>query len=172
MPAVIAQRPGTRLRIAGFGPQEAALRHQAERLALAGHVEFFGAVPQAELPALYRRATVFVAPFVEAGSGDQEGLVLVEAAGCGYPVLAGDVPAVRDVLGDAPTGIVAPRQPAQLADAIVDLLAHPQRAHAQAVALRESLIGRFDWQNVANGYAEVLAAGGNAASGAGHDDTR
>ena len=160
MPAVVARRPGTRLRIAGFGPEEAALRKQVEALGLAEHVEFLGAVPQAELPALYRRAAVFVAPFVEAGSGDQEGLglVLVEAAGCGCPVLAGDVPAVRDVLGDASSGMVDPRQPARLADAIVDLLAYPQRAHAQATALRESLIGRFDWQNVANGYADVLAA--------------
>ena len=159
MPAVVARRPGTRLRIAGFGPEEVALRHQAERLALAGHVEFLGAVPQAELPALYRRAAVFVAPFVEAGSGDQEGLglVLVEAAGCGCPVLAGDVPAVRDVLGDASSGMVDPRQSAQLADAIVDLLAYPQRAHAQADVLRENLTSRFDWQNVANGYAEILA---------------
>ena len=161
MPAVIARRPGTRLRIAGFGPEEAALRHQVERLELAGNVELLGAVPQAELPALYRRATVFVAPFVQAGSGDQEGLglVLVEAAGCGCPVLAGDVPAVRDVLGDASSLAVDPRQQTKLADAIVDLLAHPQRAYAQVEALRANLIGRFDWHNVADGYAEVLAAG-------------
>ena len=161
MPVVIARCPDVRLRIAGFGPEEAALRHQTEALGLADHVEFLGPVPQAELPDLYRRATVFVAPFVEARSGDQEGLglVLVEAAGCGCPVLAGDVPAVRDVLGDASSRVVDPRRPTQLADAIVDLLVYPQRAHAQADALRENLIGRFDWQSVAAGYADVLAAG-------------
>ena len=160
LPAVIAHRPGTRLRIAGFGPEEAALRHQVETLGLAGHVEFLGAVTQADLPGLYRRAALFVAPFVQAGSGDQEGLglVLVEAAGCGCPILAGDVPAVRDVLGRASNSVVDPREPAQLANVIVDVLENPQRARASAETLQESLIDRFDWQNIANGYAQILAA--------------
>ena len=162
LPAVIAHRPGTRLRIAGFGPEEAALRHQVETLGLAGHVEFLGAVTQADLPGLYRRAALFVAPFVQAGSGDQEGLglVLVEAAGCGCPILAGDVPAVRDVLGRASNSVVDPREPAQLANVIVDVLENPQRARASAETLQESLIDRFDWQNIANGYAQILAACG------------
>ena len=160
LPAVIARRPGTRLLIAGFGPEEAALRHQVETLGLAGHVEFLGAVTQADLPGLYRRAALFVAPFVQAGSGDQEGLglVLVEAAGCRCPILAGDVPAVRDVLGPASNSVVDPREPTQLANVIVDVLENPQRAQAVAEALQESLIDRFDWQNIANGYAQTLAA--------------
>lgn len=160
LPAVIARRPGTRLRIAGFGPEEAALRRQVETLGLAGHVEFFGAVTQADLPRLYRRAALFVAPFVQAGSGDQEGLglVLVEAAGCRCPILAGGVPAVRDVLGPVSNSVVDPREPTQLANVIVDILENPQRAQAEAETLQESLIDRFDWQNIANGYAQILAA--------------
>ncbi|HRP71894.1 MAG TPA: glycosyltransferase [Luteimonas sp.] len=160
MPAVIARRPGVRLRIAGFGPEEAALKHRIESLGLADQVDFLGAVPQIDLPGLYRRAALFVAPFVEAGSGDQEGLglVLVEAAGCGCPVLAGDVRAVRDVLGHASKSLVDPREQAQLANAIVSVLENPQRARADAKALREGLIDKFDWQNVADDYAQILAA--------------
>lgn len=159
LPAVIARRPGTRLLIAGFGPEEAALKRQVEALGLASHVEFLGAVTQADLPGLYRRATLFVAPFVQAGSGDQEGLglVLVEAAGCRCPILAGDVPAVRDVLGRASNRVVDPREPTRLANIIVDVLENPQRAQAVAETLQEGLIDRFDWQNIANGYAQILA---------------
>lgn len=41
----------------------------------------------------------FVAPFIKAKSGDEEGLglVLVEALACGCPVLVGDVASMRDI---------------------------------------------------------------------------
>ena len=52
MPAIVRARPNVRLDIAGFGPEEAALRAQAERLGVANHVRFLGAMPQDKLPAL------------------------------------------------------------------------------------------------------------------------
>lgn len=158
LPAIVARRPRTRLRIAGYGPEEAALRRQVDELGLAARVDFLGAVKQSELPALYRRAALFVAPFVEAGSGDQEGLglVLAEAIGCGCAVLAGDVPAVRDVLPDSSSIIVQPRRQDALSKAIVDLLADPGAAARQAEVLRESLLRSFDWTPVSEGYAELL----------------
>lgn len=161
MPMLIARRPGTRLRIAGFGPEASLLKEHVKVLGISEHVEFLGAVSQAELPYLYRRAALFVAPFVQAGSGDQEGLglVLVEAAGCGCPVLAGDVPAVRDVLGAVGNNIVDPRKQEVLLKAILHVLQDPARARAQAMALRDSVINRFNWLNVADGYAQVLEAG-------------
>jgi glycosyltransferase involved in cell wall biosynthesis len=156
LPAIVAARPGCRLRVAGFGPEQDALRAQCHALGVADRVEFLGAVAQADLPALYRRATLFVAPFVEAASGDQEGLglVMVEAAGCGCPVLASDLPAVRDVIDDR----VPPGDAAALATRVIALLAEPPAARAaRAAALRERLAARLDWQRVADGYAELLA---------------
>lgn len=156
MPRILSQRPGVRLRVAGFGPEEAGLRAQAARLGLDASVQFLGPVPQAELPALYRRATLFVAPFVEAASGDQEGLglVMIEAAGCGCPVIASDLPAVRDVLQER----VAPGDAVALAEGILGFLALDVDARQQrADALRQRLLERFDWQNVAHGYARALA---------------
>lgn len=161
MPMVIARRPSTRLRIAGFGPEAGALKRHVQELGITGHVEFLGAVAQAELPRLYRRAALFVAPFVQAGSGDQEGLglVLVEAVGCECPVLAGDVPAVRDVFGASNDNVVDPREQERLLEAVLDVLENPARARAQAKALRERLIDRFNWDSVAEGYARILEVG-------------
>ena len=100
LPKIIEAHPDAYLTIAGFGPEESALRRQAESLGIREHVHFLGAVPQERLPALYRRAAVFVAPFVATASGDQEGLglVTVEAVGCGCPVIVSDLPAVCDVV--------------------------------------------------------------------------
>ena len=84
LPRVLQAFPDTRLTIAGGGPLESDLRQLAESLGICRCVDFRGMVPQTELPALYRRAKLFVAPFQVASSGDQEGfgLVLVEAMGC------------------------------------------------------------------------------------------
>lgn len=160
MPMVIAHRPGTRLRIAGFGPEAGALKDHVQALGIAGHVEFLGAVSQANLPDLYRRAAVFVAPFVEADSGDQEGLglVLVEALGCGCPVVVGDVPAVRDVFDRAPHRVINPRDIRALSATILDTLAHRRVALDEAERLRQILLKKFDWENVADAYARVLGS--------------
>src|SRR5690606_20027400 len=101
LPTVLKHHPDSFISVAGFGPELDALRTQAATLGLTDSVRFLGAVPQSELPALYQRAALLVSPFVRAESGDEEGLglVLVEAIGCGCPVLAGSVSAMADVFG-------------------------------------------------------------------------
>lgn len=153
MVPILERRPSAFLTVAGFGPEESSLRQQTRRLGIHERVNFIGPVAQRELPALYRRAAVFVAPFVEAASGDQEGLglVMVEAIACGCPVVASDLPAVRDVLDSG----VPPADPARLAKAILDVLALPP-SPPQARALRARAAVRFDWSAVAAGYAAIL----------------
>lgn len=160
MPAVLAARPDARLVIAGFGPGEGALKDQASALGIGRRVKFLGAVSQTGLPDLYRRAAVFVAPFVEADSGDQEGLglVLVEALGCGCPVVVGDVPAVRDVFESAPRRIINPRDTRALAATILDTLAHQRASLDEAERLRQVLLKKFDWESVANAYVRILGS--------------
>ncbi|CAN7461323.1 glycosyltransferase [Pseudoxanthomonas sp. LjRoot143] len=161
LPEVAAQRPNVRLRIAGFGPEEAALRQQVVALGLDKRVVFLGAVPQTELPMLYRRASLFVAPFVEAASGDQEGLglVLVEAIGCGCPVIAGDVGAVEDVLGKESFQVVRAEDVEQLSSRIIASLSDPATAVLRAARLRERVIDRFEWTRVAKRYGDLLDEG-------------
>jgi len=160
LPLALHARPSMFLTVAGFGPEEAALRAQVDRLGLQDKVHFLGAVGQAELPGLYRRAAMFVAPFVRAESGDQEGLglVLVEAIGCGCPILAGDVPAVAQVLGNGfDEMVVDPRDTRGLAHRIVRALSDPVSAHQRAAQLRAATCDRFDWSAVRDRYASVLA---------------
>lgn len=158
MPLVLAQVPEACLAIAGFGPDEGALRQKVRDLNLEKKVRFLGAIPQVQLPALYRRAALFVAPFVQASSGDQEGLglVLVEAAGCGCPLLVGNVPAVRDVVGDHDEAIVNPLKTEQLAAKIVGVLVDPDTARCQADRVLQVLRSRFDWIQVADRHGNVL----------------
>jgi glycosyltransferase involved in cell wall biosynthesis len=159
LPAILAARPGARLTVAGFGPEREALERLARERGVEARVHFLGAVAQERLPALYRRATLFVAPFVTAAGGDQEGLGLVaaEAMACGCPVLAGDVPGIRDLVG-AETGVIVPAADhAALAAAIVALLADPASRARLAERGRAHVLANYAWEAVAARYGRLLA---------------
>lgn len=160
LPRILLASPDTRLTIAGGGPLETELRELAASLQISDHVNFKGMVSQSDLPAFYRRATLFIAPFQVADSGDQEGfgLVLVEAMGCGCPVICGEVPAVRDIVLDENTAVlVNPRNPVDLANAIIGLLADPIRRERYAENARRHCEEAFDWGTIAARYGELLS---------------
>ena len=147
------------LTIVGFGPEEARLKEQAGQLGLESVIRFAGAVKQEELPSLYRRAALFAAPFVQASSGDQEGLpvALMEAVACGCPVVAGHVPGIDDLLGEMTTQIcVDARDVAALAARIVEALNQPATEQIRARRVRETALEHIDWERIANEYATVL----------------
>ncbi len=161
MPAILAAFPMAGLTVAGFGPEESVLRQQVRKLGLEASVSFIGAVPQADLPTLYRRASVFVAPFVQASSGDQEGLglVVVEALGCGCPIVASDLPATRDVMLDTTAYVrVLPGDSDALARAVTDIFIRSEIYRRGVEACREPLMQRFDWHAVSRDYARMLKA--------------
>lgn len=158
MPMILVRRPGVVLRVVGFGPALTGLRQQVARLGLESRVVFEGPKVQHELPAYYRRATAFVAPFVRAANGDQEGLglVAVEAMGCLCPVIASDVPGVRQIAdGRDVATLVRPGSPEALADAVVACLEHPPSPE-RLRRIRGEMVARFDWKHVALGYRDEL----------------
>lgn len=159
LPLVLRERPCVTLTIAGFGPDEPLLRIRVHELGLQHAVHFLGAVPQERLPALYQRAALFVAPFVQAASGDQEGLpvALMEAVACGCPAIAGDVAGLQDIFGpQASTCIVNPRDGAAMASAILARLEDPHQASESAQELRATLLGRLGWEHIAEQYLRIL----------------
>jgi glycosyltransferase involved in cell wall biosynthesis len=157
MSAILLAHPSAYLTVVGFGPEEAERRTQILRLGLQAKVHFVGALSQTELPALYRRAAVFVAPFVRASSGDQEGLglVAVEAAGCGCPIVVSDLPAIQGVFGDGLARLAAPGSAAAIADAVIAALTVGPSCDSMSNA-RTSLSARFDWAVVAGSYTRIL----------------
>lgn len=159
LPHILQQRPNVRLTIAGFGPELSLCKLQVEKRNLSAHVDFIGAVPQADLPSLYRRAAVFVAPFIQAASGDQEGLglVVLEALGCGCPAVISDLPATREFGEIRGLCRTPPANVEMLAQTILDQLQNP------ATPDRSALM-RFDWQNRADCYSDILLKSANKCS--------
>ncbi len=153
------QRPALCLDIAGYGQEERELRQLCAELGIEGSVRFLGPVQQDSLPDLYRRAGVTVVPSVVAAGGDQEGfgLVIVEAIGCGCPVIASDLPAIRHIANTAGEITLVPsRDSAALARAIESVLDnHAERIRVTA-SFRENVVSKFGWNGIAGAYAELL----------------
>ncbi|WP_411885145.1 glycosyltransferase [Polaromonas sp. YR568] len=159
MPEIIRRQPGTCLRVVGSGPMGDALEQQVHRLGIAHAVTFTAALPNSDLPGLYRRATVFVGPSIITDQGDQEGLglVLVEALACECPVVASDLPAIRDVVIHGETGLmVAQKNPAAVAGAVIRLLAEAGLRTQMARNGRQHVMRHFDWDGVAARYGRLF----------------
>lgn len=163
LPKILSTHPDAFITVVGFGPEESKLRQQVAELCLQDRVRFVGAVKQTELPDYYRKAAVFVAPFVQAKGGDQEGLglVLVEALGCGCQVVVSSLSAVKDVTECSSAVIeVPPANSDELAVAVSAAL------HKCAIdggkqsipGVEKSLFDRFDWTAVSSRYAQKLHA--------------
>jgi len=156
MPKVLAKHPAMRLTVAGAGPLELELRKLARRLDISDKVDFLGMVAQSQLPALYRRAMLAIFPFVITKSGVQEGfgLVVVEAMGCGCPVIAGDLPAIHDSITHEESGLlVPPGNPEVLADTILRALNDPDLCFGLAREGQKKAMEQFDWEIIAEKYA-------------------
>lgn len=159
MPEILRRYPSAYLTIVGFGPEERSLQALASALDLGDKARFLGAVQQSELPTLYQRAALFVAPFVEAVSGDQEGLglVVMEALGCECPVVVGDVPAMAEIFGTHLCEVVVdPKDTAVLASRVVRALSDPSATRDLTAKIRTAVGERFSWDTVAAGYTELL----------------
>jgi phosphatidyl-myo-inositol dimannoside synthase len=105
---------------------EARLRELASRTPDLA-VRFFGNLPDEELAAVYERADIFAMTSVNHGDSIEGfGLVYLEAAAHGLPVVAHDVGGVSEAVLDNVTGLlVPPMRPAQLAAAFEKLIHDP-----------------------------------------------
>lgn len=133
---------------------------------VADRVRLTPGVSHEDLPALYRRADVFLFPSIW---DEPFGLPVVEAMAVGVPVVATSVGGIAETMVDGVTGrLVPPGDAEALAQALVHLLDDPEKAHGMGVAGRERAQERFalrdrvsDWEDL---YGD-LVAGGAAGSG-------
>jgi glycosyltransferase involved in cell wall biosynthesis len=159
MPKILECCPNARLLIAGDGPERAGLEQLAISTGVAPYISFLGRMDNAELPNLYRRASIFIGPSVVAQGGDQEGLglVFVEALGCECAVVASDLPAIKDVVIDGVTGLICKQKDSEdLAGKVVALLESPDLRKSLGQAGRQHVLNHFDWQMTAGRYSRLI----------------
>ncbi|OBI82437.1 GDP-mannose-dependent alpha-(1-6)-phosphatidylinositol monomannoside mannosyltransferase [Mycobacterium sp. 1245805.9] len=160
LPSIRRRVDGAALVIVGGGPYLDALRKLATDCGVAEHVTFTGSVPATELPAHHALADVFAMPCRTRGAGmDVEGLgiVFLEASATGVPVIAGLSGGAPEAVRHNKTGLVVDgRSVDEVAEAVAELLADPQRAAAMGAAGREWVTSQWRWDTLATRLGDLL----------------
>jgi len=148
---ILARRPEVLFVMIGTGSREAELKALAARLGVAAAVRFLGF--RDDMPELTSALTLSVLPSVDC---DASSAVLKEALACGVPAVATDVGGASAILRHGETGIVVPpRDPARLAEAILALLADPERAREMGRRGSRDVAARFGPERLARGTLQA-----------------
>jgi len=139
------------LEIIGDGPERAALEKLAQDWKLATQVRFLGRLPDSQINDLLAQADLLVVPSL---GGEVFGMVIVENMIRGIPILASDLGAFVEVLGDAgrtfKTG-----DPVDLARQIVQLLDDPSALQHLAVAAHQRVRDFFALRRMIQRHAQI-----------------
>ncbi|WP_240196955.1 glycosyltransferase [Nonomuraea lactucae] len=138
--ARLADLTALRLVVCSSVPERRArpFRRLAEHLGVADRVVWRFTLPHHEVAGWLAGAEVSVAPLTACPRNVEQGcapLKILESMAAGTPVVASDLPAVRDILGDGGR-LVTPDRPAELARAIRITLEYPAAARETAARAR------------------------------------
>jgi len=140
------------LHIFGSGPQRPAIESLITTLSLAPLVTLHGPVarPQDALA----HAALLVLPSAAEGFG----LVLIEAMAARVPIVATNVPGIRDVLRDGHTALLVPKNsPDRLAQAIARVATDADLRRRLINTASADVAQRFSWPKVIPQYRQLLA---------------
>jgi phosphatidylinositol alpha-1,6-mannosyltransferase len=160
LPAIRERVPGAALVIVGGGPYRTTLHRLAHSFGVSDDVVFTDGVPGEELPAHHAMADVFAMPCRTRGAGlDVEGLgiVYLEASASGVPVVAGRSGGAPETVLEGETGLVVDGwDVGDIAAAVADLLADPDRGARMGAAGRRWVVDTWQWTAQAARLAELL----------------
>jgi len=150
--SAMAKLPTTvRLAIAGTGPSESQLREQSTALGLDSRIRFLGFEPNV------LRWMQAADGFVLSSLWEGLPIALLEAAACGLPAVATDVPGTREAIEEGRTGwLIAPSKPSLLAESMLRMMQSPnQTRQTMGTQARQHVLDHFSLREVLDRW-EVL----------------
>ncbi|HEX5385581.1 MAG TPA: glycosyltransferase family 4 protein [Gemmatimonadales bacterium] len=156
-----------RYAIVGTGEGRRELEALIAELGLGGRVRLLGGVPDADLPALYNLARVYVGVSGKSAlSVEGFGIALAEAASSGRPVVAARSGGLPEAVQDGHTGLLVDAEhPEEVAEAIRRLLRDPGLADRFGAAGRREIERYYNWDRVAVDLAGIAASVTSEAGG-------
>ncbi|HQT82873.1 MAG TPA: glycosyltransferase family 4 protein [Candidatus Paceibacterota bacterium] len=139
--------------IFGTGPDEPKLRALAEECGVGDRARFMGQISHAEMPKYLNVSDIYIRPSLSEGFG----IVFVEAMAAGLPVIATQEGGIADFLFDAKrnpdketTGWAVDKDsPEQIAEAVRDIIVHPDEVARVTAAAKKMAFERYDWGLIA-----------------------
>ena len=150
LPIISRFIPDIRILIAGPGDSEEVLEKVDPQLR--NRVEFLGKISEEDKADFLASVSLYIAPNT---GGESFGIILAEAMAGGAAVVASDIPAFADVLGNGEFGALFESENSEnLAKVIIDLLRDDQKRKDLATAGAKHA-QRFDWSQVGEEIFEV-----------------
>jgi phosphatidyl-myo-inositol dimannoside synthase len=163
MRSVRTRIPDAALLLVGDGPERDALARAA---ANEPSVILVGEATPGDLPAFYAAADVFAMPCRSRFAGlevEGLGIVFLEAAACGKPVVAGRSGGANEAIVDEQTGLlVEGAEPKAVALAVAGLLQDTGLAERMGAAGRARVEAEFTWRRSSASLAAILAQAASA----------
>jgi phosphatidylinositol alpha-1,6-mannosyltransferase len=161
LPEIRRLVPAAALVLVGGGPSRKRLVGLAQDRGVSEHVVFSGTVAHTDLPAWYGVGDVFALPCRERLGGlDVEGLgiVFLEAAACGLPVVVGRSGGSVDTVLDGQTGrLLADQSPGAVARVVAELLSDCDAAAAMGARGRQWVTDSWSWDSTVHDLTTYLA---------------
>lgn len=140
------------LDIVGDGPMYRDMTNLIAQLGLEKRVRLHGNVPQEQVFNFMQTAFALILPSVFEG----QGLVLLEANLYGIPVIASDIPSIKEVVEHGENGLLcSPNEPSEFAEAITKLFKNTELAHSIGQTGHRKVLEGYTWQQIANKTVEV-----------------
>jgi asparagine synthase (glutamine-hydrolysing) len=140
LPALLERYPNLKYLIVGDGSDRRRLLAKVEAMGLSANVIFTGTILESEKVAHYNIADIYVMP----STGEGFGIVLIEAAACGVPVVGSALDGSREALLDGKLGrLVDPKNQQEIIASIADVLDQP-KPHRRSAALETFSTEKYD----------------------------
>ena len=140
--------------VVGRGPDEERVRALMARPEVAGKSHMLGRVSEGDLARVYAAADLFVMANTRT-PGDMEGfgLVALEAAAYGVPVLAADLEGIQDAVVSGKTGCLLQSGDADVwVEGVLKMLSDPTGLQKMSRLAYAAVQERFTWANMADAY--------------------
>jgi glycosyltransferase involved in cell wall biosynthesis len=149
---VIKEKPETRLRIVGEGPQRTVIEDTIHNFKLRKNAIIEGVMPHNRIALCYQRCSFFCFPT----QGEPFGKAVIEAMACAKPVIATNIGGPKETVLNGKTGfLVPPGQPKILAEKILVLLEDDMLRRKMGRNARRVVLEKYSWPRIAEKYHQI-----------------
>lgn len=161
MPRILDRYPGARYVIVGEGQDRLQLEELVRETGVADHVVFTGRVDDDRRQQFYAASDIYIMVSHPGPLGDVEGfgLTFLEANLHGLPVIGSRCGGIPEAVGDGDNGLlVAPETPAEIVEAVANLVDHPDRCRRMAQRGQERIRSQYNWRLITERIADRLSS--------------